>query len=79
MDWDNPGDSNFAGVKVMYRMDGHPMSWYYGIKIYSGTKNRRAKGSYQNDITYYYAIYSENKNYYVISIAKREEAYRGWE
>jgi len=28
LDWDNPGDSNFAGVKVMYRMDGHPMSWY---------------------------------------------------
>ena len=51
-------------------MDGHPMSWYYGIKIYSGNKDGRAKGCYQNDISYYFGIYSENKNYYVISISK---------
>ncbi len=65
--WDNPSDPDFAGVLLLRREDGYPVSPTdpFSEKLLNGEENDFTDFSVLPDHRYYYAIYSydNNENY----------------
>ncbi len=65
LSWTNPGDADFAGVKVLRKTDSYPGHSADGTLIYNGTNESYVDTDVVNATTYYYAIfaYDEVPNY----------------
>ena len=65
LSWTNPGDSDFAGVKIMFKTTGYPTSPTDGTQCYSGTGTSYVHTGLTNGVTYYYKAfaYDEVPNY----------------
>jgi hypothetical protein len=60
--WDNPPDENFAGVIILRRTDFYPLNINDGTAIYEGARNYFEDENLVNSVTYYYAIFTEDKD-----------------
>ena len=58
LSWANPGDSDFAGVKIMFKTSGYPTGPTDGTQIYSGTGTSTVHGGLTNGTTYYYKAFA---------------------
>ncbi|MGE5297177.1 MAG: DUF4082 domain-containing protein, partial [Solirubrobacterales bacterium] len=56
--WTNPGDSDFAGVKVVRKQGSSPTSVTDGTVVYTGTAEQYTNTGLTNGTTYYYAVFS---------------------
>lgn len=63
LSWENPSDSDFAGVKVIYRDDTYPVGPNDGTEIYKGSGISFTHIGLTNGTTYYYAIYTYDSMY----------------
>jgi len=63
--WTNPGDEDFAGVKVLRKTNSYPANSSDGTLIYNGANQSYIDTNVSNGTTYYYAIfaYDEVPNY----------------
>ena len=66
--WTNPGDGDFAGVKVLRKTGSYPTYSVDGTLVYNGTNELYTDTDVSNGTTYYYAIfaYDEVPNYSTI-------------
>ena len=58
LSWANPGDGDFAGVKIMFKTTGYPSSPSDGTQCYSGTGSSMVHSSLTNGVTYYYKAFA---------------------
>jgi len=65
LSWTNPGDGDFAGVKVLRQTGSYPAHSADGTLIYNGTDEFYTDTNVSNGTTYYYAFfaYDEVPNY----------------
>ena len=68
LNWTNPGDADFAGVRVMRKEDSYSSSYNDGTLVYNGADNSFTDSGLINETTYYYAIfaYDTMPNYSVL-------------
>ncbi|MGE5296210.1 MAG: FG-GAP-like repeat-containing protein, partial [Solirubrobacterales bacterium] len=58
LSWTNPGDSDFAGVKVVRKEGSSPTSVTDGTVVYTGSAEQYTNTGLTNGTTYYYAVFS---------------------
>ncbi|MDO8587803.1 MAG: carbohydrate-binding protein [Armatimonadota bacterium] len=65
LSWTNPGDTDLAGVKIMFKTTGYPTSATDGTQVYNGTGTSTTHTALTNGTTYYYKAfcYDEVPNY----------------
>jgi len=65
LSWTNPTDSDFAGVKIMFKTTGYPTSQTDGTQVYDGMGTSTVHTGLTNGVTYYYKAftYDEVNNY----------------
>ncbi|MGD8811315.1 MAG: PQQ-dependent sugar dehydrogenase [Thioalkalispiraceae bacterium] len=65
LSWNNPGDSDFAGVIIRRSTSGNPASISDGTEVYNGAGSSITDSGLTNGTTYYYSIftYDEVPNY----------------
>ncbi len=65
LSWENPADSDFAGVKIVRKAGSAPSSLSDGNEIYNGKDTLFIDTATENGIKYFYMIasYDQSKNY----------------
>ncbi|MBN1697883.1 MAG: hypothetical protein JW881_10255 [Spirochaetales bacterium] len=60
--WRNPGDSDFAGVRLLRKKNAAPAAFDDGSAdlLYNGTNERYTDSGLSPNATYYYGIYAKN-------------------
>ncbi|MDO8587894.1 MAG: DNRLRE domain-containing protein, partial [Armatimonadota bacterium] len=58
LSWTNPGDSDLAGVKIMFKTTGYPSGPADGTECYSGLGTSTTHTSLTNGTPYYYKAFS---------------------
>ncbi|MDH5753268.1 MAG: putative Ig domain-containing protein, partial [Deltaproteobacteria bacterium] len=69
--WSNPGDAEFAGVRIVRSSDGsYPASPLDGDLVYDGKATSHTDSTVTNETTYHYAAYAYSSNPYYSTAAK---------
>ncbi|WP_278382329.1 fibronectin type III domain-containing protein [Clostridium tyrobutyricum] len=65
LNWTNPTDSDFAGVKIIRKVGSYPTSMEDGTQIYDGIDTSHVDEGLTNDTEYFYRAfpYDESQNY----------------
>lgn len=65
LQWNNPPDADFAGVKIQRATGGYPANPGAGTTIYNGNGTSKTDTGLTNGVTYYYAAfaYDSSGNY----------------
>ena len=58
LEWTNPTDPDFAGVKMVRKIGSAPSSWADGTVVYDGPGSAIDDAKLTNGVTYYYAAYA---------------------
>jgi hypothetical protein len=58
LDWTNPTDADFAGVRLVRSATGYPSGPTDGTTVYTGTDESFLDNTVTNGITYYYALFA---------------------
>lgn len=62
LNWQNPDDSNFAGVLIVRKTGGYPDTPYDGTRIYDGAGASYTDTGLTNGTQYYYRAYAYNSS-----------------
>ena len=58
LSWTNPGDADFAGVKIMFKTTGYPTGPTDGTQCYNGSGTSTTHTGLTNGTTYYYTAFA---------------------
>jgi len=58
LSWTNPGDADFAGVRVLRKTGSAPVDENDGTVVYTGTGTSHLDSGLTNFTTYYYAVFT---------------------
>ena len=58
LEWQNPGDSDFAGVKIMFRIDTYPVDHTDGTEVYNDSGESFLHTNLTNGVTCYYSVFT---------------------
>jgi len=58
LSWQNPGDPDFAGVRVVRKAESYPTSMDDGVKVYDDIGERFVDQPLENTIPYFYVAYA---------------------
>ena len=58
LNWTNPTNADFVGVRVMRKEGSYSSDYDDGILVYSGSDNSYTNADLDNDTTYYYTIFA---------------------
>lgn len=81
LSWTNPADSNYAGVKVLFKTTGYPTGSSDGAQIYNGVGTTCSHTGLANGTVYYYSVFAYDRlsNYSDPTVASAmPEAFPDW-
>lgn len=61
LSWSNPKDTDFVRIKILRKDNSAPTSPADGLVVYDGNQTTFTDTNLQNNLTYYYALYSYDR------------------